>query len=74
MKSRTIQAAAVLWLAAMGSACSTVVNLRNPTTGDVASCTSSGMTIASPQVKQALMTKCVDGYAKQGYEVVADSR
>jgi hypothetical protein len=74
MKSRIIQLAAVLFLAAMSGACSTVVNLRNPSTGDVASCQSNDLTIASQQVKQALMTECIDGYTRQGYQVVTASR
>lgn len=74
MKSRMIRPAAVLCLAAASGACSTVVNLRNPNTGDIASCKSGALTIAPQQVKQALLTECVDGYTKQGYEVVATSR
>lgn len=74
MNSRMIQLATALSLAALGSACSTVVSLRNPATGATASCQTGGMSIASQQMKQALMTECVDGYTKQGYQVVATSR
>ena len=74
MNSRTIQLSAALFLAAAGSACSTVVNLRNPDTGATAACETGGMTIASQQMKQALMTECVDDYTKQGYQVVAVSK
>jgi hypothetical protein len=75
MKSRKIRVLAALFLGGLASGCSgTVVNLRNPQTGATVSCESGGMTIASQQVKQALITECVDGYTKQGYEIVANSR
>lgn len=74
MNSRMIRLATVLAPAALASACGTVVNLRNPETGATASCQTGCMSIASQQMKQALMTECVDSYTKQGYQVVAASR
>lgn len=49
-----------------------VVTLKNPQSGEVASCkggtTATGMT--SERVAEDLLTRCVDGYTQRGYEVV----
>ena len=50
-----------------------VVTLKNPQNGELASCkggtVATGMT--SERVAEDLMTRCVDGYTQQGYEVIA---
>ena len=52
------------------------VMLKNPQNGEVASCkggtTAAGMT--SERVAEDLLTRCVDGYTQQGYEVVSATR
>jgi len=64
-----------LTMAAAGALCAyggPVVTLKNPQTGELASCkggfVASGM--ASKRVADDLMIECVDGYVQQGYEVV----
>jgi uncharacterized protein YceK len=74
MSSRLSQLSIVLCLAGASSACGTVVTLQNPQTGATATCEAGHLQLASEEVKQALLTRCVDGYTRQGYEVVANSK
>ncbi len=52
------------------------VTLKNPQSGEVASCkggtVATGMT--SERVAEDLITRCVDGYTQQGYEVTTATR
>ena len=49
-----------------------VVTLKNPQSGELASCKGGAGTIGvtSDRVESDLLTECVDGYTRQGYEVV----
>ena len=53
-----------------------VVTLKNPQSGELASCKGGAAAtgVASEGVADGLMTECVDGYTRQGYEVVAATR
>ncbi len=67
----------VVAAAVMLSACGgPVVTLKNPQSGQMASCKGGVMNtgMASQRVEDDLITQCVDGYARQGYEVIAASR
>lgn len=66
----------ILGLAALLSACGgPLVTLKNPESGQLASCKGGLMAtgMASDRVQQDLLTECVDGYTRQGYEVVSAS-
>lgn len=77
MKSRTMRLVAVLLAAAVLGACSsTTVTLKNPQTGEVATCKTGVMQngVAPKPVEEALLTKCVDGYTQHGYDIVATTK
>ena len=73
----TQRMACIIAAACVLSACGgPVVTLKNPQSGEVASCKGgvSVTGVASEGVADGLITECVDGYTRQGYEVVAATR
>jgi hypothetical protein len=60
----------------LGACSSTLVTLKNPQTGEVATCKTGVMQngVTPKPVEEALLTKCVDGYTQQGYDIVATSK